>query len=450
MKAKGKKQKGREERAGNRLAGIQRSLLAQARGSRQVEQGERGFSLTELMIALVVFTLIAGSVVMLLTKSQLIFRTEQGVSEMDQNARLLMDFLTRDIQQSKENGLGLGPKFRSIYSNNGLDGKTDEITIVSSDTETKLPSGSLPLIAGSQRDFSASEHFVEILPNGASRVESQQVINNIAPNEEFIISSTRADGSVQFDFIKAKNARMTGSGTIGLSFDTVDHPGVQPEVPYGETYVGGAFTIRPCTIKRYFVDRKTDPAHPSFALSINDGPAITIARNVVAFQLRYLEMRNGDVEGQWVNQQNISSQYKTQAVEVTMTARTEIEGDKAAERLVTLASVIRPRLVPGGGFGTSPGGGGTSSPGLPGEDGGDGSGNGSGGGPGDDQGRSGPRGPGGSGGSGGSGYDSNGNPTGSGISGGEDGLGLGDHGYNHVTKRIGKNPRLGQRLNPRP
>src|ERR1044071_191848 len=136
------------------------------------ESGQRGFSLAEMMVALVVFTMIAGSVLLLLTKSQTIFRSEQGVSEMDQNARLLMDFLTRDIQQSKENGLGLGPKFRSVYSSNALDGKTDEVTIVSSESDTKIPSSSLPFIAGSQRNFSASDHFVEILPNGASRVES--------------------------------------------------------------------------------------------------------------------------------------------------------------------------------------------------------------------------------------------------------------------------------------
>jgi prepilin-type N-terminal cleavage/methylation domain-containing protein len=443
MKAKGKTRNGKEERAGDELTGIRRILPAQSLRSPSDEQG---FSLTELMIAMMVFTLIAGSVVMLLTKSQTIFRAEQGVSEMDQNARLLMDFLTRDIQQSKENGLGLGAKFRSIYSSNGIDGKTDEITIISSDTETKLPAGSLPLIAGSQRDFSASEHFVEILPNGASRIESQEVLNKLEPNEEFIISSTRADGSVQFDFIKAKNARLTSAGTIGLSFDTVNHQGVQTEIPFGETYVGGAFTIRPCTIKRYFVDRKTDKEHPAFVLSINDGPAIPIARNVVAFQLRYLEVRDGEVEGQWVKQQNISGQYKTQAVEVTMTARTEIEGDKKAERLVTLASVIRPRMVPSGGFGTSPGGG-TSSPGLPGE----GSG-GAGGGYGDDSGGgTGRGGPGGSGGPGRPGYDSDGNPSGSGIGDGTDGgPGFGGGGYKRVTKRIGKSPRLGERLNPRP
>src|SRR5215216_4863871 len=190
MKARGKRLEATYKMQSDGRVLIQSNSQLKAPNASRVD--ERGFSLTELMIAMMVFTLIAGSVVMLLTKSQTIFRAEQGVSEMDQNARLLMDFLTRDIQQSKENGLGLGPKFRSIYSNNGLDGKTDEITIISSETDTKLPTGSLPLISGSGRDFSTSEHFVEILPNGASRIETQEVINKIAANEEFIVTATRA------------------------------------------------------------------------------------------------------------------------------------------------------------------------------------------------------------------------------------------------------------------
>jgi prepilin-type N-terminal cleavage/methylation domain-containing protein len=401
---------------------------------------QRGFTMAELVIAMAVFTLIIGSVVTLLGKSQTIFRTEQGVSEMDQNARLLMDFLTRDIQQSKENALGLGSRFRSIYSYNGPEGKTDEVTIISSDTETKLPSAVLPLIAASTKPFSTTERYVEILPNGASHLEPMAVINALSPNEEFVISASLQDGSVQFDFIKVKSAKLTAEGTVGLSFETVDHRGVEPEVAFGGVYEGGAFTMRPCTIKRYFVDRKTEQEHPVFALSVNDGPAIPIARNVVAFQVRYLEVKDGDADGQWVKQQNISRQYKTTALEVTMTARTEIKSDQQAERLVTLASVIRPRFISGGAFGSAPGGGGgTSSPGVPGDggprggtgDGGDDSGGGSGSGGGY---------PGGSG-SGRGGFGSGANGDGSG--------GFGADGYNHETRRIGKQPKLGERLNPR-
>lgn len=407
--------------------------------------GQRGFTMAELMIAMAVFTVIIGAVVMLFSKSQTIFRTEQGVSEMDQNARLLMDFLTRDIQQSKENALGLGSRFRSIYSYNGPEGKTDEITIVSSDTDSKMPATALPMIAASTRDFSVADRYVEILPNGASRADLFSIAGTFLPNEEFIVSAPRADGSLQFDFLKVKTASVTPGGAIGISFDPVEHRGVEPEVPFGGTYEGGSFTLRPTSIKRYFVDRKTDREHPTFSLAVNDGEAIPIARNVVAFQLRYLEVRDGEVEGQWVKQQNISRLYKVTAVEVTMTARTEIKSDKQAERLVTLASVIRPRLVPGGDFGSSPGGGGPGSPGLPG-DGPGGSGGPGGGGSGGD----GPGGGGTGGGPGGYGSGGGGGGYGSGGNGGGQGGAGDDFGYKHETRRIGKQPRLGERLNPRP
>src|SRR5215468_8203058 len=127
--------------------------------------GQRGFTLTELMIAMVVFTIIMGSVVTLVTRSQSIFTTQQGVSEMDQNARLMIDFLTRDIQEAKENAIGLGDSFRPIYSYNGPQGTTDEITILSSETDSKIPAAALPLLPSSRADFSATNGYVEVLPN---------------------------------------------------------------------------------------------------------------------------------------------------------------------------------------------------------------------------------------------------------------------------------------------
>ena len=406
----------------------------------QARADQHGFTMAELMIAMAVFTLIIGAVVTLLGKSQTIFRTEQGVSEMDQNARLLMDFLTRDIQQSKENALGLGPRFRSIYSYNGPEGRTDEVTIVSSDTETKLPSAALPFVAAWTTPFAIGDRYVEVVPNSGPRIDPGVVINALLPDEEFVVSAYREDGSLQFDFIKVKSAKLSPTGAIGINFESVEHRGIEPEIQFGTTYEGGSFTMRPCTIKRYFVDRKTDNEHPTFSLSVNDGQAIPIARNVVAFQVRYLEVKDGEAEGKWVKEQNISRQYKTTALEVTMTARTEIKSDQQAERLVTLASVVRPRFISGGAFGSSPGGGGASSPGLPGDggsrgNGGDGNGDGFGG-PGNGGGNPGAAGVDGQGGSrSGRGYGSSGS--------------TGDEGFRHETRYIGKQPKLGERLNPR-
>lgn len=397
---------------------------------------ERGYTLTELMIAMLVFTVIMGSIFVLVNKSQTIFRAEMGVSEMDQNARLAIDFLTRDIQQSKENALGLGKNFRSIYSFNGPEGKTDEITIVSSDTETKIPSAGLPLVAAKPVDFSVSQGSVEVYPNQSGNLLPLDVLDHIGSGEDFIVSTQLQGGTVQFDFIRISSATLTHENTIELKFERIDHRGVVPEVPFGSTYIGGSFTMRPVSIKRYFVD-KANKDHPSLALSVNNSEPIVISRNVVAFQLRYLEQEEGEVDGVWVKEQNISREFKVLAVEVTMTARTEVKDDSQVERLVTLASVIRPRTLPDGTFGsssssgTSPGGAndgdgpglGSGGPGNPGFPGGDGSGGGFGDGSG-----------------GGSAF----NPSGgNGQSGGG---AFGQGGYNHRTRRIGRDPRLGERL----
>jgi hypothetical protein len=258
------------------------------------------------------------------------------------------------------------------------------------------------------------------------------VATKFKAGEEFVITAGRQDGSLQFDFVKIKEARLTREGVIGLSFDPIDHKGVQPEVAFASEYEGGAFTMRPVSVKRYFVD-KSDKEHPSFSMSVDGGDAIPISRNVVAFQLRYLELKEGEVEAAWVNEQSLSREFKTVAVEVTATARTEVSKENQSGRLVTLASVIRPRDPASGDFGSSPGKGST---GIPSDGWDDPGGNGSGG----------PGGPGGTG----PGTTDIGLGGGSGSGNGREvGPGFGTGGYRHESRRIGKSPKLRERLNPR-
>ncbi len=405
----------------------------------QTPDREKGFSLTELLIAMVVFTIIMGSVMTLLLKSQRIFTTEQNAAEMNQNGRLLIDFLTRDIQQSKENGLGLGPRFRTVYSNNGAQGKTDELTVISSETETQVPSKALPLIPASNRPFNVWDKFAELLPNSAGGLDADAVVNAFKPDEQFIVSSVLQDGTIQFDLLKVKSASLTQNGTLGVSFEPLEYNGIKPEVAFGSTYEDGAFSMRPVTIKRYYIDKTEDPEHPALALSVNGASPMTISKNITAFQLRYLEVKEGETNGQWVKEQNISNRYRTDAVEVTMTTKMDDPARKA-DQIVTLASVIRPRTMPTGAFGSSSGTGSTSSS-IPG--GGTNGGGGNGGGFGDGDGD-------GNGNGGGFGDNGNGNGNGGGFgngSGSENGGAFGRGGYNHNVRRIGKAPRLGEKLN---
>src|SRR5260370_6514283 len=177
-----------------------------------------------------VFLVIMGSVVALVSESETIFRTEQGVSEMDQNARLTIDFLTRDIQSAKENSIGLGDSFSPIYSYNGPEGKTDAITIISSDTESKIPSGALPLSPAAAHPFSVTDDYVEVSPNGMRGFSPADVVSAITPYEQMIVSSVRPSGALQFDLVKVVDAKVTQTGAIGLNVQPVQPPGVQSEV----------------------------------------------------------------------------------------------------------------------------------------------------------------------------------------------------------------------------
>src|SRR5262249_47277570 len=116
--------------------------------------------------------------------------------------------------------------------------------------------------------------------------------------------------------------------------------------------------------------------------------------------------------------------------------RTEIKSDKDAERLVTLASVIRPRFQPGSAsaFGSAPPSTGSGVPGVT-----------TGGGPHSSD---------------GSGVTppayGNGGSVGTDESGSDPAWGSGDNGastgtgWNYQSRRVGQAPKLGQRLNQRP
>jgi type IV pilus assembly protein PilW len=103
--------------------------------------GQGGFSLTELMIAMLVTMLISGAVFGLLTAGQGAFRREPELTDRQQNIRVAMDLIQRDVATA---GVGLGP-FTQVFTP-GLDGigpialgpsgnAVDQLQILGSDGE---------------------------------------------------------------------------------------------------------------------------------------------------------------------------------------------------------------------------------------------------------------------------------------------------------------------------
>ena len=84
---------------------------------REAPRPESGFSLVELMVALVVTLIVSGAVYGLLTSGQSAFRKEPAMADRQANIRAAMDMIVSDLR-----GAGVGmPPFTRVFTP-GLDG----------------------------------------------------------------------------------------------------------------------------------------------------------------------------------------------------------------------------------------------------------------------------------------------------------------------------------------
>jgi prepilin-type N-terminal cleavage/methylation domain-containing protein len=86
---------------------------------RAARSGESGFSLIELTVAMVVTLIVTGAIYGLLAGGQSAFRREPELSDRQQNVRVAMDMIMRDISNA---GSGL-PEWVQVFTRN-LDGPT--------------------------------------------------------------------------------------------------------------------------------------------------------------------------------------------------------------------------------------------------------------------------------------------------------------------------------------
>lgn len=98
-----------------------------------------GFTLIELMIALVLTIGLMGLVFGLLNGNQQVFIAQSGVVDMNQNVRTAVDLLTRDIQSAGTglvvpSGIGSGGCLAAIFYKDGGVGNPDSLMIVNGDT----------------------------------------------------------------------------------------------------------------------------------------------------------------------------------------------------------------------------------------------------------------------------------------------------------------------------
>ncbi|HEY7699458.1 MAG TPA: prepilin-type N-terminal cleavage/methylation domain-containing protein [Vicinamibacteria bacterium] len=103
--------------------------MCDAREKRIFVESERGFSLIEVLISIVITLIVMGAVFGLLTRGQRSFQREPEVADLQQSARTSLDLVARDILQG---GAGLPPEFPAFSRINGAgDGNpTDVLEVI--------------------------------------------------------------------------------------------------------------------------------------------------------------------------------------------------------------------------------------------------------------------------------------------------------------------------------
>lgn len=96
-------------------------------------KGQSGFSLLELVVAMLLTVGLLGAVFVLMNRNQEIYVGESNVTDMNQNIRVAMDMLTRDVQTA---GMGLprpNSSFASVFYTDGANGASDALLIINGD-----------------------------------------------------------------------------------------------------------------------------------------------------------------------------------------------------------------------------------------------------------------------------------------------------------------------------
>ncbi|WP_109126183.1 prepilin-type N-terminal cleavage/methylation domain-containing protein [Dyella sp. C11] len=78
----------------------------------------RGFTLIELMVAMLLGTIVMAGVISVFMTNQKVYRTNRGLSDVQANARMAFELMSRDIRTAGLTGCGNGSRLANVIKNN--------------------------------------------------------------------------------------------------------------------------------------------------------------------------------------------------------------------------------------------------------------------------------------------------------------------------------------------
>jgi prepilin-type N-terminal cleavage/methylation domain-containing protein len=234
-------------------------------------RSQAGFSLPELLVAMVITVVLMSVVFTLMRQNQGIYATQTGVTSMNENVRAAVDLLTREIQAA---GTGLRGMSAPILGVDGDGEHGDRVAILLGDPDAPV----------AQVRSAGAAQAILVPPTGGAltyrddRGRSQRLY---APGDRYVIYN-----DAHFTVVRVGSASVTAGGDVAVTFAPDKS---NPRSKFGDYQfdpaadANGALFARLDGIVYYRFDKETE----TLERRENHDPWAAVARGITGFQVRY-------------------------------------------------------------------------------------------------------------------------------------------------------------------
>ena len=250
-------------------------------GSSADRHPEAGFSLVEVLAALVILAIAMTAVFATFVSQQKSFTVQSRVAEMQQNLRQAVEYISRDIRMA-----GYGIPDNVVIPNNIIATGVTSIRSLYPKDNTTGPDQIYILCFFDMDDNQRSTWNTATMASGAGTVTVDNTDGFLPTGGELVIVTDWVKAQL-FQTVSKTATALTFGGTIYPGFaNSAYGPGSPPPAPS---------TVAKARFNRYFIDSTTDPAHPTLMVDRMGGLAAQpVADDIEDMQLTYGLDTGGD------------------------------------------------------------------------------------------------------------------------------------------------------------
>lgn len=257
-------------------------------GGRAHRHPEAGFSLVEVMAALIIFSIAMTAVFATFISQQKSFTVQNRVAEMQQNLRQAVEYLSRDIRLA---GYGIPD---NVVIPNGViaTGVTSIRALYASDNTTGPDRIYILYMFDMDANQPPTTDNGAGVPANAASITVSGTTGFLDTGGELVLvtDGTTAD---LYETSAAAGTTLTFGGAFTYNYN----------MGHTNSYAGGT-TVAKARFAQYYIDNTTDPAHPTLMVDRMGGAAAQpLADDIEDMQLSYgLDTNNDGVVDAWRNE----------------------------------------------------------------------------------------------------------------------------------------------------